>query len=481
MSQNNKLITNGVLNIIRRTIGILVPLFVYPYVARVLGAENTGKIAYSRSIIQYFLLFSSLGISSYGIREVAKVRNDKSKASRTISDLVAINVLMMIFVYLVLGVVIYAVRPLKDYRTILLLQSTLILFNTVSVDWINAVYEDYLYITVRTVAVQLLYVVCVFLCVKRPDDYLKYVLITTGQVGIVSVANLFHCSRYFSFSGLSKGFLRHHIKPILVFFGNKLAISIYVSVDTTMLGAMQGDYAVGIYGASTKIYAIMKDLMAAVYEVCIPRISYEKGRDNERGIGQILTQMFEITVLVIFPVVTGLFLLAEEVIAVLFGGEYQNSVPVLKILCISIGFAVFGGIVTSSYCIPMGKEKLALKATIYSASLNVILNCVMIPRYSYVGAAITTLTSEAFVLGYCVMRSLELFSYINTKRILQYAGEAIAGSAVIVILDCGLKRLLLPTVVHMCLLIVTSVLLYSATLLIFRNPCFLVIVKRKQR
>ena len=60
----------------------LFPLLTYPYVSRVLGVSNIGICNFVDSIIQYFILFSTLGIVSVGIREIAGCRNNQGKFER---------------------------------------------------------------------------------------------------------------------------------------------------------------------------------------------------------------------------------------------------------------------------------------------------------------------------------------------------------------------------------------------------------------
>lgn len=471
MGQNRTLVRNGALNLIRRMIVILVPLLVYPYVARTLGSERLGAIDFSRSLMNYFVLLSSFGISAYGIREVSKIREQKECANQLISELVSINIIFSMLAYLLFGMLVYFCTPLDDYKNLLFIQCFTILFNTISIDWINSVYEDYLFITVRTIVIQLIYMVCVFAFVRSQDDYLTYVLITVGQTAAVSILNAIHCRKYFHFTKPIKGFFCCRIRPLSFFFANKLAISVYVGIDVSMLGFFTNNCVVGIYSAAIKIYAILKDLMAAIYEVCIPRLAYETGKADGKGFCALLEQMLEITTLLLIPMICGVFTLSDEIIYLLFGEEYDAASGLLRILCFAIFFAIYGGIITSAYCIPMKLEKINLKATIYSAVLNVILNMIAIPRFSYYGAAVTTVISEAFVLGYCLWSPAKsVGSIIQKKKVFVYGMQALGGAALIVILAKILKCFLTSIYLYVPVLILLSMLIYLIELILCRNP-----------
>ena len=85
---------NLILNILLSVSSILFPLISYPYVFRVLPPEGIGKVALATSVIAYFSMFAQLGIPTYGIRACAKVRDDRQALSRTVHELLGINLVM---------------------------------------------------------------------------------------------------------------------------------------------------------------------------------------------------------------------------------------------------------------------------------------------------------------------------------------------------------------------------------------------------
>ena len=82
---------NAILNVVRTLVGIMFPLITYPYLTRVLGAENLGKINFSNSIIAYFSLIAAFGVSTYSVREGAKRRHNSEKLSRFVNEIFTIN------------------------------------------------------------------------------------------------------------------------------------------------------------------------------------------------------------------------------------------------------------------------------------------------------------------------------------------------------------------------------------------------------
>ena len=84
----NSIQKNFIINGIKIFFNLLFPIITFPYISRILGPIGIGKITFSTSIINYFLLFTNLGIPLYGIREIARVREDKIKLSKSFSETV---------------------------------------------------------------------------------------------------------------------------------------------------------------------------------------------------------------------------------------------------------------------------------------------------------------------------------------------------------------------------------------------------------
>ena len=126
----NQLAKNAVLNSAKTVLSILFPLITYPYVSRVLGAENLGIYNFSFSFLSYFLLIANLGVSTYGIREGTKLRYDKTKFEQFFSEIFSINIISTILSYILLVTCLFAIPSISDYKYSILTLSIEILFAT---------------------------------------------------------------------------------------------------------------------------------------------------------------------------------------------------------------------------------------------------------------------------------------------------------------------------------------------------------------
>lgn len=463
---------NAVLNVIKQGLGVLFPLITYPYALRVLGVINTGKVNYSSSIISYFSLIAMLGVTSYAVREGAKRKNNPVEFGQFVREVFTINVISTAASYLLLFFAILAVPNFREYSKLLLIQSLSIALTTLGVDWINTIFEDFLLITVRSIITHIVSLVLLFVFVRGPQDLYKYAFLTVVTNGIICISNWVYCRRYVKLTITKKPNVSTHIKPLLILFANAIAVSIYVSIDTTMLGWIKGDYNVGIYSAAVKVYNIVKNMLAAIYVVAVPRLAFYRGNDNKTQYKQLCTDLWSYLSLLLIPAGMGLISISDEVILFMGGREYIEAVPCLRILSIALVFAIYGGLVTACMNITLGREKENLKATVISAGLNMGLNFVFIPAIAQNGAAVTTLISEAFVLLFCFLRIPSKSEYIDFKRVGATIFHSLIGAGIVFLVSNLAKNTMDNYLFRIVAIVFSSVIFYSVFLFIIKDSYF---------
>ena len=154
----------------------------YPYVSRVLGVNGIGICNFTQTIVHYFILLSTLGITSIGIREIAKYKNDNVHLNKVFSGIFQINAILTFFV------LIEILPQLVPYRRLLYIGVVQIIFNTLSIEWLFKGLENFKYITIRTFWVKILYVISVFVFIRDEGDYDLYFAIIVGSVVVNGIA-----------------------------------------------------------------------------------------------------------------------------------------------------------------------------------------------------------------------------------------------------------------------------------------------------
>jgi len=417
LAGKNSIRINAVLNAAKSALFVLFPLITYPYALRILGAANIGKVSYVSSIVSYFAIVAALGVATYGVREGAKLKEDSAALEQFVGEVFTINMISTLITYVILAVFSFAFFYHSEYGLLMVILSLSIVLTTLGVDWINALFEDYFFITIRSMIVHIVAMILLFLFVRESEDYYIYALLQILPTAIVCGSNWFYCKRYVRIRLRRNIKAKVHMKPMLIMLAGSITISLYVHSDVTMLGIFTNDYNVGLYTASTKIYTVVKNILLAVYTVTVPSLSACAGGREWKRFREHYSNIFGGISLILLPAVTGMFLLADEIMLVIGGTEYVSAVTSLRILSAALIFAIYGGLVTTCLNITLGKEKDNLIATVFSALTNIGLNLFLIPEFGINGAAFTTLIAEAFVFLYCTLKICDRKRYMDDSFI----------------------------------------------------------------
>ena len=457
---------NMILNAIKGIMSIVFPLISFPYVSKILGVENIGKYNFANSIINYVVLFAGLGISTYAIREGARIRNNMGELRTFAGEMFSINVISTIVAYIGLFILLIIVPKFHEYTSILLILSLQVVFKTIGIEWIYSIYEDYAYITIRSIIFQALSLVLLFLLVKTQNDVNRYAAITVLSSVGSNILNYIHARKYCKVSLTIKINWKKHIKPILVLFAMSLTVTLYVSSDTTMLGLLCNDYTVGIYSVSTKIYSIVKTVLSSVLVVSIPRLSSLIGESKGDEFNEVASDIYRTLLTLVLPAITGLIVLRKQIILILADNTYIRAESSLMLLSIALLFCLGAWFWGQCILVPLKKENIVFKATIVSAIVNVVLNLVLIKTWKENAAAFTTILAEAISLFWC---SYFAHRYTKLTKIVSTTIKSLIGCLVIVGVAVLGSMIISSDIAYICFTVGFSVLLYGATEVFLKN------------
>lgn len=395
--KKNNIRLNAILNSIRSIMSIIFPMITYPYVTRILMAENLGKVNFASSTLSYFSLIAVLGLTSYAAREGAGFRDDKKKLNNFCAELLSLNLCTTVFAYIIFGIALVMLPSLHSYTALLAIYSVTIIFSTLGMEWVYTIYEDYLYITLRSIAMQILSLILMFIFVRDINDFYWYAAINViASVG-GNIFNFIHVRKYISLKLKFNKNIFNHLKYSIVFFASSIASSIYSNIGNTILGLMSGDIAVGLLAVAMKIYVMIKSLIIAVLNVTTARLAYYKYNNMQDEYNHTVSKLIKTIIVLLFPVVVGINLVAEEVILIVAGSGFMQSVSALRYLSIAILWSIFASI-AGCILITSKQEKKVLFGTICAAITNVVVNLFCIPFMKQDGAALAVVVAEFVVL-----------------------------------------------------------------------------------
>ena len=358
-------------------INILAPFVITPYVARVLGAENLGVYSYSTSVANFFVIFAMLGVSNYGNRCIAKVRDDKVERSRVFWEIYYLQ----LFLSLVISVAYLFYVFIISENTIVSL--TLILFVLsagLDITWFFSGMENFKFILLRNLIIKVIDLVFVFLFVKDSGDVVIYTLIISAGFFISNAFMWTSISKNISFNKPSARSSISHLKPNLVLFIPVIAISIYNYMDKIMLGGLSDMAQVGYYDNSEKIMAIPQTIVTALGTVMLPRvtnmIANGKKKETENYLNKSLLFVAFISSACTFGIVT----ISSEFVLLYLGEEFESCITLLYYLMPCLIFKAYGNVLRMQYIIPNGKDKIYVVSVCLGAVTNLFLNWILIPH-----------------------------------------------------------------------------------------------------
>lgn len=481
MNHRNSITVNAIFNVLKTAVGVVAPLITYSYIARILGASNVGRINFSISVISYFQLIASLGITNYAISEGAKIRIEKEKFSLFCSEILAINVISTLIAYILLLLSTTFVPLLRGYSELLLINSISMFFTMLGMDWVYGAIEQYKYISIRSIFLQIISVLLVLLLIKNKNQSELYMVIYTFPVIGAGIINFLYRKKFVSVSlkKVNKSSILRHLKPILMIWGMSIASVIYINSDTIMLVAMKGDKIAGLYSTGVKASHVCCLILAAISTVLMPRISIFVTQNKQQEFAGLVNKTISSLLFLIIPMCMGLFVMNKETVLLLGGTEYEEAFIAAKIIAFNIIFSPLNGLIASQIFIPLGKQRTSLIATIIGALLNIILNLILIPYMSLNGAALTTIISEMAVMIYCLLDSRGIVLFRNSiKNVWQFVVGAIP---IPIVHFCVFKAGNMSLISGSIICVIISALLYFCILLVLKNDVltfYLSIIKR---
>lgn len=469
---------NSILNVIQNMVTVIVPMFTFPYVSRVLGVTNIGKINFANSVISYFLLLANLGAVSYAGREIALVRNNQKKANEVASEIFTLNILAMAFSYILLILLIMNVSKFEQNKLIILIVSCNIFSNVVATSWVFNAFEEYTYMTIRNIIAQIVSVVFLYIFIRREEDYLLYALLTQGVSVVACICDVVYRHKFIDIKLIISKRILVHFKPIMLMFGISLAGNIYVNSDVTMLGFMTSDYEVGLYSAALKIYTMVKTFLSAIIIVVTPRLTMLVGEKKEKEYTEFFGKSLNIIFALVLPMALGLGIVAPDVVEIFCGAEYDGSKLTLKLLCLSLLCSVIAYLFMSGVLLPNKRDKDIMRISVSSAIINVVANIVLIPLFKQNAAAFTTFLSEAFMLFEIVRIS---FKYVNVKNNRKTMMQILFCTAVMGIAVIGFQYSVNHIWVRMIGSVIVGGVIYVAIMAITKNEVAMDAIREIER
>lgn len=447
---------NYLYNIVYQIILVLFPIITVPYISRTIGASGVGIYSYTYSIVYYFMLASLLGINNYGNRTIAKARDDKALLSKTFFSIYVIQFFMtaMMIILYILYVFIFN----NQYFNIALIQIIYLISVFFDINWFFFGLEKFKVTVVRSSILRLLSLVLIFLLVKSSNDVWLYTLIMASSALFSQLLLLSFLRKEIMLVRIKPKDIFVHIKPILILFVPVVAVSLYKIMDKIMLGSMSNVVEVGYYDQAEKIITIPTGFVTALGTVMLPRISNLASKGETDKILDYIKKSVNFMMFLAFPICFGLIVVSKDFVPIFLGSEFTKSSILIYYLATTVLFVSFANIIRTQYLIPKEKDKVYVISVIVGAVINLVVNVLLIPKYTSIGACIGTICAELFVMLYqviAVRKELPILDYLRIILIYFVKG-------LIMFIGCmSIKYIDLSPVLTVLIQVLVGIVIYS--------------------
>ena len=478
MAQSVKV--NYILNLINTGTQMLFPLITFPYVCRVIEADGIGQINFFQSIISYISLFTCLGIPMYAIREIARDRSDVVQMNRTAMEILLLHSLLTLVGYAIVAILCLTVPQIQVNIPLFLILSLTIFFTAIGCEWFYQGIEDFKYITIRGLIIKTVSVVLLFIFVKSKTDLLYYGCYTVFGVLGGNIFNFFRLRKYIHRENIifSELHIKRHVKPVLKVFSFSVVTSIYLQLNTVLLGFLKNALAVGYFAAATKVMQMLLTMSACLGSVMMPRASHLIAENKEDEFNRLIQKSYDFTLAIALPMTIGLIFCAPSLITALCGVKFEHSILPSQIIAPIILMVAISNVFGIQVLFPKGKINIVTLCCGIGAVADLILNLCLIPFFSYIGTSIAYLGAEVAttVSMYFIGRRYIPIIYFK-KSHLTYA----LGCIVMAFALYGLSLLQLPTLTILLLQGCCGVLAYFIILCICKDEMLVQILSKIKR
>ena len=456
-----RVLKNYLYNLSYQLLVIVLPVITTPYITRVFSSNDLGSYGYYNSIVTYFILLATLGVANYGTKEISGHRKNVQKTFWGIYSLQVLATCLALVLYIATCLLIPSMNNLIAY-----ILGFSLLSRGLDISWLFQGMEDFKKITVRNTAVKLLGVASVFIFVKKPSDLYLYIILLVVYDLLGQLSMWLPAREHIGRPHLDIVYAKRHIKPVILLFLPQIAISLYITLDRTMLGALSSTTDVGIYDQALKLLNILLTIVTSLGSVMLPRVSNLLSLGNQKAVNKLHEMSFLVYNLVIFPMIAGILIVNKDFVNFFLGQDFQEARHAIAIMVFRMFFIGWTNIMGIQILIPHNKNREFMLSTTIPAFFSVGLNILLIPSLGYIGASIVSVSTEGLVW---LIQLYFTRSYLKEIKILPSMLKILAASLVMYGILYVIQPLIhFPSVVNVLISALLGLLIYAGLVLALR-------------
>ena len=462
---------NYVYNLCYQVLLLLTPLITTPYISRVLGADGIGTVSYAESIVSYFTLFATMGIATYGQREISYVQDSVKGRSVVFWNTVLLKFCTS-FVVSVIYLMVCIFQPDPTIYLILVFNLLAVFFD---VTWFFQGLEEFGKIVLRNILFKIINIIYVFVVIKDKEDIALYALGLALFLFLSNVSLWRYIPKYIIKIDKKDIHPFKDFRIILSLFLPTIAIQIYTVLDKTMIGVItKNTFENGYYEQALKLSKILLAVITSLGTVMVPRIGYFFQRKEMEEVKKLLYRSYHFVWFLGIPLCFGIIFVAENFVPWFFGEGFEKVITLLRILAFLILAIGISNVTGMQYLVPTKRQHLLTISVIIGAGVNFILNSILIRLYHSLGAALASVIAEiliAMLQIFLVRKELSILRILKEGMRYYIAGGFMAIELYLV------GEILVPSIINTVIMIVCGAITYFVLLFIMKDDFFVSNVK----
>ncbi len=456
---------NYIYNLSYTLLNFILPLITAPYIARIMGVESVGIYSTNYAVAHYFYIAAKLGLTNYGAREIAGVRNIKEKLNRTFSEiynqqfLVASSATVLYIIYCLI------VRN-NENLIVIILMGIFVIHGLIEIDWLYAGLEQFKSISRKNILVKIVGTILIFALVKGPQDLWLYTAILgLSTFGGAAVMWLGLRKRVILSRVPIKTALRH-LKPSITFLIPVIATSVYRTLDKILLGTLGSMSMAGYYEFAEKIIYALCGLITAYGTVIMPRLSNYAAEGKNKESEKMIKMSMMAMMMLMCGVSFGLAAISMPLSLTLYGSTYSETGTLMFGLSFTLIFMAWANIIRQTYIIPRHHEKIFIMSVSVGAIVDFILDIILIPLLGGMGAVIGTIVAE---LAVPVTQYINLRKEVNYRELFVSAIPSVLSGGIMfaIVRIIGKYLNAKSEILELCIMIATGMIVYCGAIVVF--------------
>ncbi|MCE7698454.1 MAG: flippase, partial [Methanobacterium paludis] len=417
MSTVRKIAKNTTVLFISQILSYILGFFGTMYTARYLGADGFGILSTALALTGIFAVFTDMGLSTLTIREVSR---DTALANKYLTNTAVLRVLLTFLTFGLIGLTVFIMGYPPLVSNVIYIITLSYLFGAISGVFFSIfqAHEDMEYQALGNIINSIFSFAGILFVIFYALGIIAFasIYLVTGFILLVYCLIIYAWKYSLPKMKIDLSFW----KPTIMLAIPLSVISIFsviaFKVDTVMLSAMKGNVIVGWYSASYNLMVALLFLPGVFSSAVFPVFSsfFVSSKDSLKFSYK---KSFKYLTMISLPIAVGTMLLAKPIILLIYSIEYLPSILILQILIWTIPITflnyVFGSMIPA-----MNRQNLLLKITFVSMVLNITLNLVLIPKFSYIGASVVTLITEFSIFILCFYTLSRSFCKISYNEVL---------------------------------------------------------------